>query len=84
MGCVGSSSSTGGCVIMFYGSDVLLVVLSVRTPADLDISWTVSCLSKLLKASWSIFEVLGIVMSLHFFRLSLKISRRVFHMMFRS
>lgn len=41
MECTDSSSSADGCAITLYGSDLVLVVLSVRVPTDLDISWTV-------------------------------------------
>ena len=52
---VDSSRSAGGCVITLYGSDLVLVVRSVRIPTNLDISWTVSSVSRLLKACFKMF-----------------------------
>lgn len=53
------SSSADCCVIMLYGSDLALIVLSVRFPAALDISWTVSCMSRLSKACLKILQSFG-------------------------
>lgn len=52
---IDSSSSADGCVLVLCGSGLVLVVLSVRIPTDVDISWIVSCVSRLLKACLKMF-----------------------------
>lgn len=89
MKCISSSRLADDCVVMscvilLHESDLVLAVLSVRISTDPDISWTVLCEQPVKDMLKNIFRVLSNAVSLLFSHVSLKISRTLLLMKFRS